>query len=430
MRDVLFAERVYLRFIETVNQGSSPYKLLNVLSNLSHIRPQVEELILRLGEPRQFIQVISGARQVGKTTMARQAAERSGLQYRYATADGPTLQASAWIEQQWQAGRILAHESDELGALLILDEIQKVPQWAESIKRLWDEDAMNGVNLKVVTLSSTPLLMERGLTESLAGRFELLQLPHWSYSEMRDAFGYSLDQYIFFGAYPGAARLSKRQDRWSRYIRDSLIETTIARDVLLLSRIDKPALMRRLFDLGCRYSGQILSYNKMIGQLQDAGNTTTLAHYLDLLSAAGMMTGLQKYAAADVRVRASSPKLQVLNSALMTATSGMKLSQAKADHEFWGRLVETAVGAHLVNSSYSGGYRVYYWRDRNREVDFVVETSTSLIAIEVKSNRRRDALPGMSAFKQTFHPTRMLLVGGDGISVEDFLSSPVQRWVN
>ena len=400
------------------------------MSNSSHIRPQVEELILRLGEPRQFIQVISGARQVGKTTMARQAAERSGLPYRYATADGPTLQASAWIEQQWQAGRILAHESDELGALLILDEIQKVPQWAESIKRLWDEDAMNGVNLKVVTLSSTPLLMERGLTESLAGRFELLQLPHWSYSEMRDAFGYSLDQYVFFGAYPGAARLSKRQDRWSRYIRDSLIETTIARDVLLLSRIDKPALMRRLFDLGCRYSGQILSYNKMIGQLQDAGNTTTLAHYLDLLSAAGMMTGLQKYAAADVRVRASSPKLQVLNSALMTATSGMKLSQAKSDHEFWGRLVETAVGAHLVNSSYSGGYRVYYWRDRNREVDFVVETSTSLIAIEVKSNRRRDALPGMSAFKQTFHPTRMLLVGGDGISVEDFLSNPVQQWVN
>ena len=400
------------------------------MSNSSHIRPQVEELILRLGEPRQFIQVISGARQVGKTTMARQAAERSGLPYRYATADGPTLQASAWIEQQWQAGRILAHESDELGALLILDEIQKVPQWAESIKRLWDEDAMNGVNLKVVTLSSTPLLMERGLTESLAGRFELLQLPHWSYSEMRDAFGYSLDQYIFFGAYPGAARLSKRQDRWSRYIRDSLIETTIARDVLLLSRIDKPALMRRLFDLGCRYSGQILSYNKMIGQLQDAGNTTTLAHYLDLLSAAGMMTGLQKYAAADVRVRASSPKLQVLNSALMTATSGMKLSQAKADHEFWGRLVETAVGAHLVNNSYSGGYRVYYWRDRNREVDFVVETSTSLIAIEVKSNRRSDALPGMSAFKQTFHPTRMLLVGGDGISVEDFLSNPVQQWVN
>ena len=400
------------------------------MSNSSHIRPQVEELILRLGEPRQFIQVISGARQVGKTTMARQAAERSGLPYRYATADGPTLQASAWIEQQWQAGRILSHESDELGALLILDEIQKVPQWAESIKRLWDEDAMNGVNLKVVTLSSTPLLMERGLTESLAGRFELLQLPHWSYSEMRDAFGYSLDQYIFFGAYPGAARLSKRQDRWSRYIRDSLIETTIARDVLLLSRIDKPALMRRLFDLGCRYSGQILSYNKMIGQLQDAGNTTTLAHYLDLLSAAGMMTGLQKYAAADVRVRASSPKLQVLNSALMTATSGMKLSQAKADHEFWGRLVETAVGAHLVNNSYSGGYRVYYWRDRNREVDFVVETSTSLIAIEVKSNRRRDALPGMSAFNQTFHPTSMLLVGGDGISVEDFLSNPVQRWVN
>jgi hypothetical protein len=246
---------------------------------------------------------------------------------------------------------------------------------------------------------------------------------------MRAAFGFSLEQYLFFGGYPGAAPLVGDPERWARYIRDALIETTIARDVLLLTRVDKPALLRRLFELGCRYSGQVLSFTKMLGQLQEAGNTTTLAHYLDLLGAAGMLTGLSKYAGQAVRSRGSSPKLQVLNTALMSAQAGLTLAQARADHEFWGRLVESAVGAHLANAAAAGVSEVFYWRERGREVDFVVKSGRMLVAIEVKSGRVRESLPGMGAFAQAFKPKRTLLVGGDGIPVEEFLLEPVEHWV-
>ena len=380
-------------------------------------------------EPRRFIQIVSGARQVGKTTMVAQVVERSRLPYRSASADQPTLRGPEWIEQQWEAARLLARDSSPTGAVLIIDEVQKAPDWAEAVKRLWDEDARNLVPLKVVLLGSAPLPLGRRLTESLAGRFERLHLPHWNYSEMRDAFGFSLDQFLFYGSYPGAAPLISQPARWARYIRDSLIETTISRDVFLMSRVDRPALLRRLFELGCIYSGQILSFNKMLGQLQDAGNSTTLAHYLDLLSLAGMLTGLQKFAGAQVRRRNSSPKFQVLNTALMTVSSGLPMEQAKKSNEFWGRLVESAVGAHLANAAASGECEVFYWRDRNREVDFVVRAGHRLTAIEVKSGRSSDTLPGMASFSESFHPDRKLLVGRDGISVEEFLSRPVGHWV-
>jgi len=152
------------------------------------------------------------------------------------------------------------------------------------VKRLWDEDSRLGHDLKVVLLGSAPLLVQRGLSESLTGRFEVLRVSHWSFGEMRSAFGFSLDDYLYFGGYPGAAPLASDPGRWVRYVLDALIETTISRDVLLMTRVDKPALLRRLFELSCRYSGQVLSYTKMLGQLQDAGNSTTLAHYLDLLA--------------------------------------------------------------------------------------------------------------------------------------------------
>lgn len=245
---------------------------------------------------------------------------------------------------------------------------------------------------------------------------------------MQAAFGVSLEQFIFYGAYPGAAPLIDEPDRWSRYIRDSLIETTISRDVLLLTRVDKPALMRRLFKLGCAYSGRILSYTKMLGQLQDAGNTTTLAHYLDLLGSAGMLTGLQKFGRTAERKRSSSPKLQVLNTALMTAQSGYSLDEAIATPKWWGRLVESAIGAHLTNSATSGTCEVYYWRERNREVDFVVRSGPSLTGIEVKSGAPRESPAGMAAFAEKFSPTRQLLVGSGGVRVDEFLSKPAEHW--
>ena len=400
-----------------------------MLSNPSYTRPQAAELLERLQEPRRSIQIVTGARQVGKTTLVNQVAERAGLPHRYASADEPTLRGPGWIAQQWDIARIDADRAGAGGALLILDEVQKASGWAESVKRLWDEDTLAGRELRVVLSESAQPPIGRGLTESLAGRFEVVHLPHWSYNEMRTVFGWSLHEYLFHGAYPGSAPLVKQPDRWSRYIRDSLIETTISRDVLLLSRVDKPVLLRRLFALACDHSGQILSYTKMLGQLQEAGNTTTLAHYLDLLSTAGMVTGLQKYSGGTVKRRGSSPRLQVFNTALMAALSPLTLEQAVEDRTFWGRLVESAVGAHLVNAAAAGRCEVYYWRGRNREVDFVVRAGGRLTAIEVKSGRASTTLPGMVAFTRMFNPDRTLLVGDDGVSVEDFLSVPVEYWV-
>lgn len=396
---------------------------------MTFVRPQADALARRLAEPRRFIQVVTGARQVGKTTLVQQVTASSELPVRFASADEPTLRGAGWIEQQWEAARLAARDGGEQGGVLVLDEIQKIPGWSETVKRLWDEDSRARLPLKVVLLGSAPLLVREGLSESLAGRFEVIHLPHWPFAEMRAAFGWSLEQFLFYGGYPGAAPLISEPERWARYIRDALIETTISRDVLLLARVDKPALLRRLFELGCRYSGQVLSYNKMVGQLQDAGNTTTLAHYLDLLAAAGMLTGLQKYAGQVVRQRGSSPKLQVLNTALITAQSGLTPAQARSDHEFWGRLVESAVGAHLANAAAAGICELFYWRERNREVDFVVRAGRELVAIEVKTARVREAQPGLAEFSAAFAPTRKLLVGGDGIGVEEFLERPVEHWL-
>jgi len=381
----------------------------------------------RLHESRRFIQAVLGPRQVGKTTLVRRVVNDLGQPAHFASADEPTLQSRDWITQQWEAGRHLTAGAGSAGTVLVIDEIQKIPGWSETAKRLWDEDTASGVGLKVVLLGSAPLAVHQGLTESLAGRFEVIRLPHWSLDEMR-AFGFNVNQYIYFGGYPGAAHLSVDPTRWAAYVKDSLIETTIARDLLLLTRVDKPALLRQLFMLGCQHSGQVLSYTKMLGQLQDAGNTTTLAHYLSLLSAAGLLTGIPKYAGNAVRQRGSSPKLIVMNTALMTSLAGRTPDDAMRDRAWWGRLVESAVGAHLANAAQSGTCQLFYWLERSREVDFVITSGDAIVAIEVKSGQRRQALPGMDAFARAFTPTRTLLVGGDGISIEEFLSTPVDHW--
>lgn len=388
-------------------------------------RPQAAELARRLAEPRRFVQVVAGPRQVGKTTLVQQVTEAVKVPVRFASADEPTLRGPEWIAQQWEAARLATGPN---GAILVIDEVQKAVGWSESVKRLWDEDTRARRRLKVVLLGSAPLLVQQGLTESLAGRFEILRLPHWSLVEMRAAFDVSLDEYLYFGGYPGAAPLVREPLRWRRYILDALVETTIARDVLLLTRVDKPALLRRLFELGCRYSGQVRSYTKMLGQLQDAGNTTTLAHYLELLAGAGLLTGLTKFSGRAARQRGSSPKLQVLNTALMSAQSGLSFEEARADHEFWGRLVESAVGAYLANAAAAGECELSYWRERNYEVDFVTRAGRAVTAIEVKSGRAQDTYPGLAAFAEAFKPTRKLLVGADGIPVEEFLLSPVAGW--
>jgi hypothetical protein len=385
----------------------------------------------RLSQPRRFIQVLAGPRQTGKTTLARQIMAGMKIPGHYASADEPALKDRTWLEQQWEVVRTKVKASDRLKkGLLVLDEIQKIPGWSETVKRLWDEDTANHLPLQVIVLDSSPLLVRRGITESLAGRFEVIPVMHWSFAEMHQAFGWNLEQYVFYGGYPGSADLIDDHRRWSAYITDSLIETTVSRDILLMNRVDKPALLRRLFELGCVYSGQILSYQKMLGQLQDAGNTTTLAHYLHLLEGAGLIAGVPKYAGQRVRQRASSPKLLVLNTALMTALSRKALSEAKNDPSYWGRLQETAVGATLSNGLKGLDVELSYWSHRNQEVDFILHRGKNVVAIEVKSGRKKASLPGIQAFSKQFKVTKKLLVGAQGIPLKEFLLTSPEKWLS
>jgi predicted AAA+ superfamily ATPase len=393
------------------------------LSKLPYHRISIfEALVSRLSEEAARLQVLSGPRQVGKTTLVQQALDAMEAPSHYASADDPALRDSAWLETQWEEGRRLAGPRPG-GAILVIDEVQKVTDWAQTVKRLWDQDRRTGLALNVVLLGSAALLVQHGLSESLTGRFELIRVPHWSFGEMRDAFGFSLDEFIYFGGYPGAASLIEDERRWAAYVLDAIVETTISRDLLLLTRVDKPALLRNLLRLVCDYSGQIVSYQKLTRQLQDAGNTTTLAHYLDLLAAAGLAVGLEKFASGKVRQRRSTPKLLALDTALVSSASGHTLAEARADQAHWGRLVESAVGAHLL-ATRDPRAEVLYWRDRGREVDFVIQRGPQLTAVEVKSGRLRDGLPGMAAFEAAHGPARKILVGGGGTPLDAFLSAP------
>lgn len=375
----------------------------------------------RLSEPRRFIQVVAGPRQVGKTTSATRVLQdlNALATTRYASADSPATQDTGWLRQQWEAARI---EADSRPTILALDEIQKIPHWSNEVKALWDQDTVAGRDLRVVIMGSSPLLMQTGLSESLAGRFETLRWTHWTYAECAAAFDWDLETYLFYGGYPGAASLIGDLERWRSYIVDSLVETSVSRDILLMTRVDKPALLRQLFGLACEYSGQILSYTKMLGQLTDAGNTTTLAHYLDLLEGAGLVAGLPKYSGSAVRRRASSPKLQVMNTALMTALSGARPEDVGKDSALRGRLVESAVGAHLLSLRHSAGFDLLYWREGNHEVDFVLDGPQGVTAIEVKSGAGAlEWQRGMTVFLKRYPNARPLLVGADGVPRERFL---------
>ena len=408
-------------------------------------RSQVTTVCLRLAEdPHQLI-ALFGPRQTGKTTILHQVLAQIDLDSLYLAVDKldssppfvlsdetevtfpiPRLRDTSWLVSSWERARREAERFGR-GFVLVFDEIQKIPRWSETIKGLWDADRARGLPMRVVILGSAPLLIQSGLHESLAGRFELIRVPHWSFNEMSEAFGFDLPQYLYFGGYPGAARFVRDQARWREYILDALIEPNIERDLLLMTRVDKPALLKRLFELGAAYSGQILSYTKMLGQLQDAGNTTTLARYLDLLSSAGLLTGLPKYSNRPHLRRGSSPKLNVLNTALMTAGSGYSFAEAKADRTFHGRLVESAVGAHLFNTAASD-IRLHYWRDTPFEVDFVLQRGIQLIPVEVKSGAKTRSLQGMAAFEQRFRPRRSLIVGEGHIPLDEFLTVSAHQW--
>lgn len=386
-----------------------------------YTRAQYSILRERIGEPRKFMQVLAGPRQVGKSTLVGQVLRDIALPYSLENADGINPEDTDWIRRVWESARIAMQLQHEEEHLLVIDEVQKIDNWSEAVKAEWDRDSREGRNLKVVLLGSSRLLIKKGLTESLAGRFELIRITHWSYTEMRDAFGYTLDQYIYFGGYPGPAAMIGNERRWKKYIKDSLVAPAIEKDVIMTTNIYKPALMKRTFELGCGYSGELLSLTKMIGQLQDAGNVTTVAGYIDILSQCALLCGLQKYANDDSRKYNSIPKFQVFNNALLTAYKGRTFLQDRQDTEAWGRWVESAIGAYLVSQAEELEYKVYYWRERSDEVDFIIVSDEVTLAIEVKSGRRK-MNSGLPKFTQAFHPTRSFAVGTGGIPLETFLS--------
>jgi predicted AAA+ superfamily ATPase len=389
------------------------------------IRSQSNDLIMHLQEPRRTIQVVAGPRQVGKTTLVKQVLQQLSTPSRFFNADGVEPDDKDWIAARWEEVRALMHFNQYQEIVLVIDEVHKINNWSEQVKREWDADTFNDVNIKVVLLGSSRLLLKKGLTESLAGRFEILSMTHWSFQEMQEAFGWDINQYVYFGGYPGSAPYVNNEARWRKYMRESIIAPAIEKDVLQTTYIYKPALMHQLFHLGCAYSGELLSYNKMLGLLQDAGNATTLVNYLEVLGESKLLTGLPKYVMDASRKYRTIPKLQVYNNALLTALSeGVSYEKVFTDPQLWGRWVESAVGCYLLDKADELDCDLFYWREDNEEVDFVLRRADKLLAIEVKSGKRQSN-SGLSTFRQMYNPQHSLVVGGQALPLEDLFKGDI-----
>lgn len=387
-------------------------------------RQEYDVLRRRLGEPRKFIQIVLGPRQIGKTTVVRQVLHDINKPQLYFSADDTAVAGSAWLASCWTAARLEAQTHPDAGCVLVIDEIQKVPNWSETVKRQWDDDTWNERNIKVVLLGSSRALILQGLSESLMGRFEEIRMTHWTYAEMRDCFGLTVDEFIYFGGYPGAVEMMQDEARWKVYVRNSMIDATVNRDIFEDVRIGKAALLRKTLELGAAYSGKILSLTKLLGEIQDAGNVMTIAGYLERLNQCGLLGTFQKFSVDDARRRASIPKFQVHNNALLTALSAGTFEQVRNDPVKWGHYVESAVGAYLISQAYRLQFEVFYWRDGNNEVDFVLRKDGKVVALEVKSNHERYT-KGLDVFCQKFRPNVALIVGSGGLPLETFLETPI-----
>ena len=390
----------------------------------------LELLKKHLSIPHPPVQVILGPRQVGKTTAILHFLKGWAGPSFYHTADQVSPPDALWLEKQWDEAR---RESSLKGrGLLVFDEVQKIPRWSDVVKKCFDEDRRKKIPLHVVLLGSSSLLVQRGLTESLAGRFEIIPFPHWSFSECRDCFGISFDEYIFYGGYPGALQIlldsGHDAERWSAYVRDTLIETVLNKDILLLTPVTKPALFRQVFSLSCLHPAEVFSLNKMLGQLQEAGNASTIASYLKLLDAAMLLKPLERFSGNRIRQKISSPKLVLLNNALVNASFPRKFDETRKDRAQWGRLVENALGASLVNNNAGKAVEVFYWRERDQEVDFVLRLGDKVLGIEVKTGVQKD-LKSADSFLKKFPGGKVITagVGSGDIPAEELISMSAEE---
>ena len=386
-------------------------------------RSVYSEFVSRINKNLPVIHLVTGARQVGKTTMMLEYTKENPNASYYSADDFPQLLPS-YIDMVWEKERDLVH-STKTQRVLIIDEIQKVSGWQQSVKKNWEQDKRNGLSLQVVLTGSSRLLLQYNNEETLSGRFLPLYVPHWSFSEMEQVFGFTFEQYVFYGGYPGSVPFIQEEKLWRNYVVNSLIEPAIGQDILMLTPVLKPSLLRRLFDLSSMMSSQVVSFQKLIGQLQDAGNTSTLANYLNLLDQACLVTGLEKYSGGKVAEKNSIPKLQVYNNAFLAAKSGTSFDKARNDAPLWCRLVEASIGSSLVNWTRANEAKLLYWKDGNYEVDYVVIYQDQVFAIEVKSGHQNNTR-GLEEFHKQYPNSKCLLISEEdsiGIKASDFIRS-------
>ena len=375
----------------------------------------------RMAEPRRRMQIVMGPRQVGKSTLVGQFTEGISVPFDFFAADGVNRFDSSWIPNKWQQVRMRMDIHSEQEHILIIDEVQKIRGWSEQVKKEWDEDSRSHRNLKVILLGSSRLLLQKGLEESLEGRFETIKMGYWDWQEMHEAFGFSMDEYVYFGGFPGLAPDIQDEDRWRNLMEDSIISPILTRDILEIEEIRNPALLRQVFELACIESAKELSLTKMQGTMS-SGTVPTIKNYLDILNKSMTVQPLQNYSASRIKEKLSVPKMQVFNNAFRNRFGSFSFDEARVDPAEWGRQIESAVGAHLANRSMMDDYELFYWRnERRQECDYVLRKGQALVAIEVKSGSV-DKTVGFEKFKEQFADkvTAAFIVGPQALPLEDF----------
>lgn len=367
------------------------------------------------------MQIVMGPRQVGKSTLVGQFTEATSVPFDFFAADGVNRFDSSWIPNKWQQVRMRMDIHSEQEHILIIDEVQKIRGWSEQVKKEWDEDSRSHRNLKVILLGSSRLLLQKGLEESLEGRFETIKMGYWDWQEMHEAFGFSMDEYVYFGGFPGLAPDIQDEDRWRNLMEDSIISPILTRDILEIEEIRNPALLRQVFELACIESAKELSLTKMQGTM-NSGTVPTIKNYLDILNKSMIVQPLQNYSSSIVKEKQSVPKMQVFNNAFRNRFGTFSFDEARVDPAEWGRQVESAVGAHLANRAMTDDYELFYWRnERRQECDYVLRKGQALVAIEVKSGSV-DKTVGFEKFKEQFADkvTAAFIVGPQALPLEDF----------
>jgi predicted AAA+ superfamily ATPase len=359
--------------------------------------PFIDELENNITNHSQFIQVILGPRQVGKTTGIGLFLKKYKKPYVECTADDIKTDAYSWLNEQWQRASELGDET-----LLVIDEIQKIHDWSSHIKQLWDSQRKIKTKLKLILLGSSSLQLQEGLSESLTGRFQVIRAYHWGYNESNKLKKMSLKDYLTFGGYPGSYTLIKNQKNWNTYIQQSIVDTVIDKDILRHAKVKNYALFKQTFHLLASLPAQEISYTKLLGQLQEKGNTDLIKYYIQLFEGAYLFRAIQKYNTKSFKVKTSSPKIIPLGMALIDRFIYSKETEL-------GHIFEAAVGAKLIQAF---GDNVYYWRDGDFEVDYVIELDSKIIAIEVKSGKAKSS-KSLTAFQKKFPKSNVIFINSD-----------------